>query len=69
MLEDIEDFIILKGFTHNNQGLNSEAIQERIRKDLAQKREREAMAIATAPDRNEEDKKEEDVFEEGKIED
>ena len=34
VLEDIEDFILLKGFTQDGQRLQTEAIAARIQKDL-----------------------------------
>ena len=49
VLDDIEDFILLKGFTSERQTvLQVEAIGMRIKNDLLQKRKRQAMEMAGA---------------------
>jgi len=40
VLEDIEDYLILKGFHTGSSQMNVEAITQRIQKDLNQKRAR-----------------------------
>ncbi len=59
VLEDIEDYLQLKAWTQGSQPVQVEAITARIQKDLAQRREREAMEMATTA-RDTEDEKEED---------
>ena len=68
VLEDIEDYLQLKGWTQGTQPVQVEAITARIQKDLAQRREREAMEMATTA-RDAEDEKEEDPNEKGVNED
>ena len=68
VLEDIQDFMLLKGFTQDGQRLHTEAIQQRIQKDLIEKRNRLAMDLATTGEQNEEEKVE-DQQELGVIED
>ena len=68
VLEDIQDAIMIKGFTHEGRNLQVEAIISRIQKDLEQKRDRQAMELATSGEQNEEEKTE-DPHELGKIED
>lgn len=58
VLEDIQDFILLKGFTNDGQKLQTEAIQARVNKDLLEKRQRKAMLLATSGEQNEEEKQE-----------
>ena len=69
VLEDIEDFILLRGFTNNGQPLQIEAIQARVNNDLKEKRARAAMELETSGKQPEEEENKIDVFEEGKIED
>lgn len=68
VLEDIQDAIMIKGFTANGQNLQVEAITMRIQKDLLEKRQRLAMEMATTGEQNEEEKVE-DPIELGAIED
>ena len=69
VLEDLEDFLILKGFNSGGSQLQVEAITARIQKDLNQKRARQAMENATNGDGAEEEKKEESVEEMHELED
>ena len=69
VLEDIEDFILLKGFVQNNGNPSPiEAIDGRINRDLKEKRERQKMEQATSGEKNE-DEKVDDPHELGAVED
>ena len=59
---------MIKGFTDQGRNLQVEAIYNRIRRDLNEKRDRKAMEQATSGEQVEEDKTE-DVHELGKVED
>ena len=69
VLEDIEDFILLKGFTNNGQPLQIEAIQGRVNADLREKRARQAMELDTSGKQPEDEENKIDPFEDGKVED
>ena len=58
-MEDIEDFIVLKGFTRDGRKLQLEAIERAINNDLGQRRARKAMEYAESGDRQEEETKDE----------
>ena len=69
VLEDIEDFILLKGFIQNNGSQSPvEAIQGRIARDLKEKRDRQKMILNENRDKNE-DEKIDDPHELGEVED
>ena len=59
VMEDIEDFIVLKGFTRDGRKLQLEAIERAINNDLGQRRARKAMEYAESGDRQEEETKDE----------
>ena len=70
VLEDIEDYIMLKTYKTGPAMLNIEGIHRRIEKDLQEKRERTTMQLATAADKKEnEEEKFDDPFEIGAVED
>ena len=53
MLEDIEDFLLLKGFYQNNQHLSARIISDLIAKDLEEKRSREKMELSVNAEKDE----------------
>ena len=56
VLEDIEDFILLKGFNinpHSGQGMSQREITQRINRDLEEKRQRERMALGPGAEKDE----------------
>ena len=71
VLEDIEDFILLKGFTSGKSGqmLNMEAIEQRIKTHLLEKRQRMKIDIEMSGEKRDEEEKVEDPIELGAIED
>ena len=57
VLEDIQDYLMIKGFTKDGQMLQVEAIQMRTQKDLIEKRQRLGMEQSNG-EQNEEEKQE-----------